>query len=153
MLNKKNTNPKDAIGSKKVPVSNIPAQVMGEVGLAMLEGAIKYRRHNYRIAGVRASVYYDAVMSRHLPAWWEGQDIDQDSNLSHVTKAIACLIVLRDSMLQENWVDDRPPKVKNQNWVNDLNKKTEALLKRYPNAKEPYTELNSKGSSKDESQI
>jgi len=144
-MNTKLSNPKDAIGSKKVPVSNIPAQVMGEVGLAMLEGAIKYRRHNYRIAGVRASVYYDAVMSRHLPAWWEGQDIDPDSDLSHITKAIACLIVLRDSMLQENWVDDRPPKVKNQNWVNDLNKKAEALLKRYPDSKEPYTELNKKG--------
>lgn len=67
----KPTNPKDAIGSKKMHVSTVPAQVVGELGLAMLEGACRYGRHNYRIAGVRASVYYDAAM-RHLMSWWEG---------------------------------------------------------------------------------
>ncbi|SVD92517.1 uncharacterized protein METZ01_LOCUS445371, partial [marine metagenome] len=30
-----------------------------------MEGAIKYGRHNYRIAGVRASVYIDATIG-HL---------------------------------------------------------------------------------------
>jgi len=135
----KDTNPKDAIGIKKVPFSMIPAPVMGEVALALLEGARKYRRHNYRIAGVRASVYYDACF-RHLMAWWEGEDIDPDSGLSHIVKAIACLVVLRDSMLMENWNDDRPPKVK-QGWVKILNEDAKRLLEKYPNVLEPYTEI------------
>jgi len=137
--NSKDTNPKDAVGTGKVPFSTVSAPVIAEVGLAMLEGARKYGRHNYREAGVRASVYYDATF-RHLGAWWEGEDIDPDSGLSHVTKAIAGLMVLRDSMLYENWVDDRPPKVKN-GWVQKLSKLAKDIIAKYPDAKDPYTEL------------
>lgn len=103
-------NPKDAIGSRKLPLSVLPFRVLCGVALAMLEGALKYGRHNYRAAGVRASVYFDAVVGRHLMSWWEGEDIDPDSGLSHIDKAIAGLMVLRDSMLEGNFVDDRPPR-------------------------------------------
>jgi len=104
-------NPKDAIGSKKAKFSPIPAGVMFDVGNAMLEGACKYGRHNYRGIGVRASIYYDASMG-HIADWWEGEDIDPDSGLSHITKAIASLVVLRDAMLQDKLHDDRPPRSK-----------------------------------------
>lgn len=109
----KQTNPKDMIGAKKVPLSTLPFRVLWRVGLAMLEGMCKYGRHNYRAAGVRASVYFDAVVSRHLGAWWEGEDIDADSGLNHIDKAIAGLMVMRDSMLEGNFVDDRPPRAAN----------------------------------------
>lgn len=105
----KMTNPKDIVGVRKAPMSTVPANVLAEVGVAMLEGASKYGRHNYRCAGVRASVYYDGVM-RHLMAWWEGEDIDPDSGLSHITKAITSLVVLRDAMMQNKCADDRPPR-------------------------------------------
>lgn len=105
----KDTNPKDAIGISKAPMSTVSAAVLMEVGVAMLEGASKYGRHNYRAAGVRASVYYDALM-RHAMAWWEGEDLDPDSGMSHVTKAIATLVVLRDAMIQDKFTDDRPPR-------------------------------------------
>lgn len=125
----KDTNPKDAVGIAKVPASTVPRQVIAEVGLAMMEGALKYGRHNYREAGVRASVYYDAC-TRHLDAFYEGQDIDPDSGLSHLVKAIACLVVLRDSQFRGNWVDDRPPKLPD-NWQAELNTKAAALLEKY----------------------
>lgn len=134
----KETNPKDAVGVKKVPLSTLSAVVMAEVGVAMLEGALKYGRSNYRVAGVRASVYYDASM-RHLMSFWEGENEDPDSGLSHVTKAIAGLMVLRDSMIQENWVDDRPP-VAVAGWVQELNKKAAALIEKYSNPKMACTE-------------
>ena len=137
---KKDTNPKDAIGITKIPFSTIPAKIMAWVGLALLEGAIKYARHNYRVAGVRASVYYDACL-RHLTAWWEGEDIDSDSGLPHPIKAIACLVVLMDSMDIGNFNDDRPPRIK-QGWVTELNQKAKELLEKYPEHKEPYTEIN-----------
>jgi len=108
MSAEKETNPKDSVGTRKVPISTVPTGSLLEVGLAVLEGARKYGRHNYRVSGVRGSVYYDAVM-RHISAWWEGQDIDPDSGMHHIVKAIAGLLVLRDSMLMGNWVDDRPP--------------------------------------------
>ena len=104
----KPSNPKDLIGIRKAPFSTVSGAVIAEVGTAMLEGAAKYGRHNYRVVGVRASVYYDATM-RHLVGWWEGEDLDPDSGLSHVTKAIASLVVLRDAMLNGKCEDDRPP--------------------------------------------
>ncbi len=61
----KEMNPKDGVGTGKVPMSTVPAVVLAEIGLAMLEGARKYGRHNYRVAGIRASVYYDAML-RHM---------------------------------------------------------------------------------------
>jgi hypothetical protein len=107
--NTKATNPKDSIGIRKAPLSTVPMGVVVEMGVGMLEGAAKYGRHNYRCAGVRASVYFDALM-RHMVAWWEGEDIDPDSGLSHVTKALCTLAVLRDAQMQGMCTDDRPPK-------------------------------------------
>lgn len=118
----KPTNPKDAIGIRKVPMSVVPANVMAEVAVGLLEGATKYGRHNYRVAGIRASVYYDASM-RHLMSWWEGQDFDPDPNsagLSHITKAISSLVVMRDAMMCDMMTDDRPPKSKL--FMEELNK-------------------------------
>lgn len=105
----KESNPKDVVGVRKLAFSSLPWQVLCRVALAMMEGTAKYGRHNYRAVGVRASVYFDAVVGRHLTQWWEGEDIDADSGLNHIDKAIAGLMVLRDSMLNGNWVDDRPP--------------------------------------------
>ena len=105
----KPTNPKDAIGIRKAPLSTLPMNVVAEMGAAMLEGAAKYGRHNYRGVGVRASVYFDATM-RHMISWWEGEDLDPDSGLSHITKAMVSLAVLRDAMMQSKCEDDRPPR-------------------------------------------
>lgn len=135
----KATNPKDAVGTGKVPFSTVPARPVAEIGLAMLEGARKYGRHNYRVAGVRASVYYDAAL-RHLTAWWEGQDIDPDSGLPPVVKAMACLVVLRDAELNLMLTDDRPPPIANaESWIADLSNFAKQIIARYPDAKDPYT--------------
>lgn len=132
----KDTNPKDACGIKKVPFSTVSVPVMAEIGAAMLEGALKYGRHNYRAVGVRASVYYDALL-RHIGAWWEGEDIDPESGLNHVVKALATLVVLRDAMLQDKLTDDRPPKSK-VGWVNALNEQAKKLIEKFPNPLPAY---------------
>jgi len=124
----KPSNPKDIVGIRKAPVSTVSAAVVAEVGVAMMEGALKYGRHNYRAVGVRASVYFDSTR-RHLDDWWEGEDIDPDSGLSHITKAIASLVVLRDAMIQGKVTDDRPPKsVPYRTRLNDIAAK---LLEKY----------------------
>jgi hypothetical protein len=109
-IERKETNPKDAIGTRKAALSAVPMNVLVQVGLGMMEGAAKYGRHNFRPAGVRASVYFDAGM-RHKLAWWEGQDIDPDSRLHHVIKEICTLFVLADAIMAGKLVDDRPPSV------------------------------------------
>jgi len=136
---KKDTNPKDAIGVTKAPMSVVPSTALIALGQAMLEGSQKYGRHNYRTAGIRFSVYYDAAM-RHLMAWWEGEDIDPDSGLAHPVKAMACMAIVVDAMAQDNATDDRPPKSR-KGWMNDANEHTKRLLEKYPDPKEPHTEV------------
>jgi hypothetical protein len=135
---KKATNPKDAVGVRKVPFSTVPAEVVAEIGLGMLEGARKYGRHNYRVVGVRASVYYDALF-RHITAWWEGEDYDAESGMSHVAKAITSLVVLRDAMLNGKLTDDRPPKLP-PGWIPAMNMKASKIIDKHPKAVAPYTQ-------------
>lgn len=138
-LTTKDTNPKDSVGIRKWrQFTTVPLTVVTEIGVAMLEGARKYGRHNYRVAGVRSSVYVDASIG-HIAQWWEGEDTDPDSGLSHITKAIASLVVLRDAMIQEKLVDDRPPKAKLDKVRGNLQAVVDGLFDRHPNAAEAYT--------------
>lgn len=137
-IGQKDTNPKDALGIKKVPISCLPTQPVLEVALAMFEGGRKYGRHNYRAIGTRASVYYDAI-GRHITAWWEGEDIDPDSGVHHLIKAAACCLVHRDSMIMGNDVDDRPPRYPYLLDMKTLNEQTKKLIEQYPICVEPYT--------------
>lgn len=137
----KPTNPKDALGIRRVSMSVLPAGVMLEAALGMMEGAAKYGRHNYRAMGVQASVYYDATMG-HLMDWWEGEDIDPDSGLSHVTKAIDSLIVLRDAMLQGRFTDNRPPRSKV--FKRDFNAKAGEILDKHADKKPHHYTLHDK---------
>jgi len=105
--------------------------------LGMLEGARKYGRHNYRAFGVSATVYYDATL-RHLMDWFEGEDIDPDSGLNHVTKALTALMVLRDSMIMGNWKDDRP--IRNPLNIKTLNDKAKEVIEKYPDCVKPFTQ-------------
>lgn len=128
MTGSKPSNPKDIVGVRKAPMSTVSAAVLAELGVAMLEGAAKYGRHNYRAVGVRNSVYYDGTM-RHLMAWWEGEDLDPDSGVSHITKAIASLVVLRDAMLQGMVEDDRPPPARE--FYSAMNLRAAAILDKH----------------------
>jgi len=102
----KETNPKDVIGSNKIPIHLWPttATLMGT--MALLDGALKYGRTNYRAVGVRASIYYDALM-RHSMAWFEGEENDPDSGLPHLAHALACLAIIVDADAKGCLTDDR----------------------------------------------
>jgi len=102
----KATNPKDAVGSSKMPLHLWPqtATIYGSLGL--LEGMLKYGRNNWREAGVRYSIYHDAVL-RHLTACWEGEWFDPDSELPHLSHALACLAIIVDAHSAGMLVDDR----------------------------------------------
>ena len=133
-------NPKDAMSAEKAPLSTIPLGVIAELGVAMMEGARKYGRHNYRVACVQASVYIDAAF-RHMAKWWEGEDIDPDSDISHITKAIASLTVLRDAMIQGKMIDDRPPSHVSGQWER-MERLAATVVGKYPKAKKPFTRRN-----------
>lgn len=104
----KKTNPKDAIGGTKLPLDLIPDTGLAYTALAFLEGALKYGRFNWRIAGVRWSVY-EAAMRRHLWKVKEGEWTDPVTKVPHIGSIMACLMILADAYEQGMLIDDRPP--------------------------------------------
>ena len=100
------SNPKDVIGSAKLPLHLWPptATAMGCIG--MLEGAGKYGRNNFRECGVRASIYIDAC-KRHLDAWFEGEECAPDSGVPHLANALSCLAIIVDARAAGKLNDDR----------------------------------------------
>ena len=135
----KETNPKSLASSNKAPMAVVPANVLMEISVALMEGALKYGRHNYRASGVKASEYYSATL-RHLFSWWEGEDTDADSlGISHITKAISSLIVIRDAMMRDQLNDDRPPKSNMPDFQEHITKLKEKYKDFDP---KHYTELN-----------
>ena len=102
----KPTNPKDAIGCTKLPLHLWPTTASALGSIALLNGALKYGRSNFRAVGVRASIYYDACR-RHLDAWFEGEECDPDDGVPHLAAALACLAVIVDADAAGKLNDDR----------------------------------------------
>ncbi len=102
-------NPKDRAGARKPPLHLIPPAAEITESLVMALGAEKYGAFNWRSANIRASIYV-AAARRHLLQWFDGQDDDPESGVSHLAHARACLGILLDALATGHLVDDRPPK-------------------------------------------
>lgn len=100
------TNPKDMVGSDKLPLHLWPETATAMGCLGCLDGMLKYGRSNWRFAGVRASIYVDAL-HRHMNKWFEGEDVDPDSGLPHLAHALACLAIIVDAQAAGKLNDDR----------------------------------------------
>lgn len=114
---KPSTNPKDAIGSVKLPLHLWPAEATALGCLGMLEGRCKYGRNNYVAGdGVIASIYVDAA-KRHLDAWFSGEEFNPDLlftedgepgvGLSHLGNALACIAIVVKAQAHGKLIDDR----------------------------------------------
>lgn len=106
-MSKPSTNPKDAIGSLKLPLHLWPTTATAVGCLGLLEGDVKYGVNNYRSGdGVLASIYV-AACKRHLDAWYENEEAAPDSGIPHLGNALACLAILVDAQAHGKLVDDR----------------------------------------------
>ena len=102
-------NPKDRIGATKPPLHLIPSGAEIPESRVFALGAQKYGgAFNWRTSPVRASIYI-AAARRHLAQWFDGEDNDSESGVSHLAHARACLGILLDAMSVERLIDDRPP--------------------------------------------
>lgn len=103
-----NTNPKDAIGVKKVSITKFPMVALIQGARAMMNGSFKYGPYNWRGNPVIASIYIDATF-RHIAAWFdEKEEFASDSKVHHLAHALASLAILLDAQATGNLVDDRP---------------------------------------------
>lgn len=105
--NTKDTNPKDLIGEKKVPLWLIPPSAKVGLSRALGDGAKKYGPYNWREKGVNNMVYISAAM-RHIDSYLDGEDFAIDSEVHHLDHAMACLAIIRDSEAVGNLIDGRP---------------------------------------------
>ena len=104
----KPSNPKNPIGSNKVPMHLWPETATALGSMALLDGGLKYGIANYRAAGVRASIYV-AALKRHMAAWYDaGEECAEDSGVDHLGHALACLAIIVDAREAGVLVDDRP---------------------------------------------
>jgi hypothetical protein len=102
----KDPNPKDSIGSTKIPMHLWPEEATALGAIGLLDGAGKYGRGNFAATEVRASIYYDAA-KRHLNAWFVGEEADPDSGIPHLGHALACLAILVRAGYAGKLIDDR----------------------------------------------
>jgi hypothetical protein len=102
------TNPKDLLGIRKVQLNLVPPSSLIYQALAMEDGAKKYGPFNWRTKRVKASIYV-AAATRHLQAWWDGENDAEDSGKPHLAHALACIGIIIDAAVTGNLVDDRPP--------------------------------------------
>lgn len=107
-ISPKETNPKDLIGSKKLGTTVVPDVVKFYCALGNLEGLLKYGANNWSHAGVRCSVYLDAL-DRHIAKFKAGEWADPKTRVPHLASALACIGIILDANMREKIVDDRPP--------------------------------------------
>jgi len=108
-IDMKPTNPKDMAATARLPLHLVPDTLKTYAALAFAEGAAKYGAYNWRVAGVRASIYRSA-MERHLAAWWNGEEVDPKTGVPHLASIIAGAGILLDADLVGKLTDDRPPR-------------------------------------------
>lgn len=104
----KPSNPKDIIGSDKLPMDLVTGTTKAYLALAHLEGHLKYGLVNWRAAGVRASIYLGAL-ERHYEKFKDGGEwADPVTKVPHLASIMACCSIILDAQLAGKLNDDRP---------------------------------------------
>jgi hypothetical protein len=121
-MNDKPSNPKDIIGSNKLPLGLVPGTTKAYLALGHSEGHIKYGLVNWREAGVRASIYVDAL-DRHMEKWKNGEEEDPETGVPHLANAITCISIIIDAKECGKLIDDRPKPAPMQELIERFSKK------------------------------
>ena len=108
MSSTKDSNPKQAAGNSRVPLDLIPSTGLVYAAMSFAEGASKYSASNWRIAGVRFSIYHAAMM-RHLLKVANGEWVDPETQVPHLGSIIASAMIIADAHEIGNLNDDRAP--------------------------------------------
>ena len=128
-------NPKDVIGSSKLPLHLVPASTMSYIALGHLEGDLKYGKVNWRKAGIRTTIYIDACL-RHVMKFKEGEWADPETTVPHLASALCCLSIIVDAHHSGKLIDDRPKPIDAAKLINEL-EETVKFLKDLHKDKKP----------------
>lgn len=126
----KDTNPKDSIGDKKVPLWLCSVIAKAHWALAQFAGLMKYGAWNWRKAGVRTSTYISAL-ERHLEAYKNGEEYDPIDGTHHLGNIMACSAILLEARAIGKLTDDRPPKVEFRETFEEVQDAMAVLKEKY----------------------
>ena len=91
--------------SDKPRVDLLPTFPLVCVGRVLGFGAKKYDAHNWR-GGIAYSRLYGAIL-RHLYAWADGEDTDEETGFNHLDHALTECMFLRQMVKDRPDLDDR----------------------------------------------
>ena len=89
----------------KPEMALIPSNVLREVGIVFTKGAEKYSPDNWR-DGMRHRRMASAAL-RHIGAYLDGEDLDEEWGLHHLAHATCCIMMLYGMILDGTGTDDR----------------------------------------------
>lgn len=92
----------------KPPIALIPPECIEEISQVFGFGAQKYGAYNWRkdVDTTSYSRTYSSIQ-RHLNAFWRGEDLDPETNLSHLSHAASQIFILMIQMKEGPHMDDR----------------------------------------------
>lgn len=93
----------------KPPLDLVSRRLVEGAARALGYGAAKYERHNYLKGGLEVSRLVASLL-RHTFAWQWGEDVDEESGLSHLDHMAACVQMLHDTVALFPEKDDRMSK-------------------------------------------
>ena len=76
----------------KPQIHQVPRALLTGTAEVLTYGEKKYAKYNWQKGG-NFSTSYDCLM-RHMTAWWEGEEDDPESRLSHLKHAAANIAFL-----------------------------------------------------------
>lgn len=109
-IQKKDTNPKDAVASSKLPLWLLSPIAKAHWAVAQAVGMVKYGAWNWRVTGVRNSIYLSAIQ-RHFDRYLSGEDYDPVDKQHNLGAIMACCAIILDAEAAGKLSDDRPPSV------------------------------------------
>ena len=136
---RKDSNPKDRVAAGRLDLSLFPDTAVAYGALAMTEGDAKYGGYNYRVAGVRASVYV-AAARRHLAKWFNGERCDSRTGVPHLASVLGCVGILVDAIECGKLNDDRPPKYHISGMIETMEKTVARIHELHPDGPGRYRE-------------
>lgn len=105
-MSKKDFNPKEETMIGKLPLHLWPSIATAYGCIGMLNGAAKYGRNNFRVAGGKATTYITATIS-HLYAWADGEECDPEDGVPNLAAALANIAILLEIRAADKLIDDR----------------------------------------------
>lgn len=127
------TNPKDALGIKKVPMSCLSSQVLALVAHAYCEEDLRPTE----ITSPILTEHYDAAVAHNM-CFWEGQD--DKWAIPHLARCMAHTMVIRAAELDGSLDDDREQLLDPHGvHINDLNDAAAKVIEKVKVCVDPFT--------------